>query len=114
MPETATSASGPEDKRCAKCGRELPFHQLCWHCPECLLELALAQLERDEVNQGRGAHYKRLHVFLTADGTDENHRAAAADLGMTPQAVAMAVYRLRRRFQEKLRKQIAASEQTSE
>ena len=109
MPETATSAPGPEDKRCTKCGRELPFHQLCGHCPECLLELALAQLERDEVNHGRGAHFKRLQVFLMANDTHENRRAAAADLGMTPDAAGMAVYRLRRRFGEALRAQISAT-----
>ena len=74
-----------------------------------VLGQALALLERDEVKRGRAVQFRHLQVFLTAKGTDENRRAAAADLGMSPEAVAMAVSRLTRRFRETLRRQIAAT-----
>ena len=74
-----------------------------------LLRQAVAHLESEEKKEGRGAAFKRLQVFLTADGLDDNYDAAGRELGLTRDAVAMAVHRLRRRFREALRKQIAAT-----
>ncbi len=76
-----------------------------------VLKQALARLEAEEAQAGRAAHFARLHVFLTADGADDNYQAAGAALGLTSKAVGMAVHRLRQRFANTLRAEIAATVQ---
>ena len=63
----------------------------------------------NEAKAARGAQFGRLQVFLTGDGAEDKYQAVGTALGLTPEAVAMAVHRLRRRFREALRMQIAAT-----
>lgn len=74
-----------------------------------LLAQALAQLETEEVKAGRGVEFRRLQALMTGDGAEDSYQAAGAELGMSREAVGMAVHRLRQRFREALRTQIAAT-----
>lgn len=75
-----------------------------------LLSGTLAAMARNEESQGRGKHFEKLAVFLNAATVDEgDYESIAADLEMTAVAVRKAVSRLRQRFRECLREQIAAT-----
>ncbi len=58
---------------------------------------------------GRGQQFQRLRIFLTVDADEDNYRDAAIDLGMTREAVAMAVCRLRQRFGDAVHEEIAST-----
>ncbi|MEX2140649.1 MAG: sigma-70 family RNA polymerase sigma factor [Pirellulales bacterium] len=72
-----------------------------------LLDQVLARLE-DEYRQARkSALFARLKIYLVADAAAESHAAVAADLGLSTGAVKVAVHRLRRRYGELLRAEVA-------
>jgi DNA-directed RNA polymerase specialized sigma24 family protein len=92
-----------------------PYHELT---PEALFERqwALALLERvlarhrEEYNRrGQAAQFDLLKVFLTGDPERGLHRQLAATLNMSDAAVRTAVHRLRHRYAELLREEIAAT-----
>lgn len=56
---------------------------------------------------GKSALFARLADLITGADANDSHRDAAADLGMTEGAVKVAVHRMRRRFRDVLRGQIA-------
>lgn len=60
--------------------------------------------EHDDDQLGQ---FEQLQVYLTGDANALSYREAGARLGMTEGAVKVAVHRLRRRFRELLREQIA-------
>lgn len=70
---------------------------------------ALARLEAAEAKAGRGSQFACLHVFLTEDRVDHNYQAAGKALGKKRDAVGMAVKRLRERFGDALRAEVAAT-----
>jgi DNA-directed RNA polymerase specialized sigma24 family protein len=75
-----------------------------------LLARTLEELGRSEVSAGRGAQFAVLEPFLNAEAVaDGNYEAAASSLAMNGDAVRKAVSRLRRRFRDGLRQQIAAT-----
>ncbi|WP_367874250.1 RNA polymerase sigma factor [Luteolibacter sp. Populi] len=75
-----------------------------------LLAKALQDLGRCETEAGRGPAFAVLESFLNASAVaDGNYDAAASSLGMQGDAVRKAVSRLRRRFRDSLRQQIAAT-----
>lgn len=75
-----------------------------------LLAKSLAELGAGESAAGRGAHFTVLEPFLNASAVAEgNYETAARTLGMNAEAVRKAVSRLRRKFREALRHQIAAT-----
>ncbi|MCI0535369.1 MAG: sigma-70 family RNA polymerase sigma factor [Verrucomicrobiales bacterium] len=73
-----------------------------------LLESVLSRLERDFTSFGSADLFRKLQVFLTGD---EENTPGYAELGtkldLTEGAVKAAVYRLRRRYRELLRDEIA-------
>jgi RNA polymerase sigma-70 factor (ECF subfamily) len=72
-----------------------------------LLHHVLERL-RDEWRQtGKGEQFERLKAFLTGDKPAGQYAQAAEALGATPGAVRVAVHRLRRRYRELLREEIA-------
>ncbi len=71
-----------------------------------LLEQALARLEAEHKRVGREQLFAELHPFLLGEGT-EGYAAAAARLRMTEGAVKVAAHRLRRRYREVIRVEIA-------
>jgi RNA polymerase sigma-70 factor (ECF subfamily) len=63
---------------------------------------------RDEYAQaGKGARFAELKAFLLGEPRAENCMAVANRLEMTEQALKSAVFRLRGRFRELIRQEIA-------
>jgi RNA polymerase sigma-70 factor (ECF subfamily) len=72
-----------------------------------VLERAIRRLD-DEAPEGEGRRrFARLRGYLIDEQPGSPYSAAASDLGMTEDAVKAAVHRLRRRFGELLRDEIA-------
>jgi len=91
-------------------GRE-PWHEAT---PDALFErsfamtvltAAIARLGEEYAARGKGPLFERLRGFL--DGHDEPYAGLAAELGMTEGACKVAVHRLRTRFRQALRDEIA-------
>jgi RNA polymerase sigma-70 factor (ECF subfamily) len=72
-----------------------------------LLETAVQRLHRDYEAAGQGAMFVELRFALTGDRSAVPYAELAARLGMSPQAVRVAVHRLRRRYRQILRQEIA-------
>ena len=71
-----------------------------------LLERALAQLEREYVERGKGGFFAELQVFLLVEQGEDTFAQAAARIGMTHAAMKMAVSRMRARCRKLLRTEI--------
>lgn len=75
-----------------------------------LLAKALGDLGNSEARAGRSTQFAVLEPFLNAASVaDGNYETAAASLSMNGDAVRKAVSRLRHRFRDALRQQIAAT-----
>ncbi len=72
-----------------------------------LLDKVLERLKREFRDTGKGELFERLRVFLVAGTARETYAPAASDLAMTPDAVKKAVHRMRSRYQELFREEIA-------
>ena len=72
-----------------------------------LLDRALSHTRLEYERSGKSALFARLADLMTGTDPDDSHRQAAAALGMTEGAVKVAVHRMRRRFRDILRSQIA-------
>ena len=72
-----------------------------------LLDRVFARL-RDEFDRaGKQKEFNSFKVYLTGEAGTPSHREAAAELGMTEGAVKVAVHRLRRRYRDLVREEIA-------
>jgi RNA polymerase sigma-70 factor (ECF subfamily) len=75
-----------------------------------LLRAALAMLAASEQSTDRSRQFEILQTFLTPDAVSEqSYEAAGREAGLAPEAVRQAVSRLRKKFRECLREQIAAT-----
>jgi len=74
-----------------------------------LLARALDRLSSVEVEAGRGASFERLRTVLTSGPRVIPYATLAADLGITDVAVEAAVRRLRARYREAVRAEVAAT-----
>jgi RNA polymerase sigma factor (sigma-70 family) len=72
-----------------------------------LLERVLARLEAEAAAAGKAESIQTLQHFLVGRGTDVSVAEAAVRLGMSEGAVKTAAHRLRRRYRELLRAEIA-------
>jgi len=72
-----------------------------------LLDRGLDETKLEYEHAGKGALFARLLGLMTTADSDDSYRDAAADLVMTEGAVKVAVHRMRRRFRDVLRAQIA-------
>ena len=72
-----------------------------------VLEQALVRLQAEYAASGRGAVFEKLKGALTSDAARAPHAEIARELDMTPGAVKVAAHRLRQRFGEVLRAEIA-------
>ena len=72
-----------------------------------VLEQALVRLQSEYAASGRGAVFEKLKGELTADAERAPHAGIARELDTTPGAVKVAAHRLRQRFGEVLRAEIA-------
>lgn len=74
-----------------------------------LLERVLGRLREEFAGSGRLKLFEVLKVFLTGDKPDESYAELAAKQGTTPAALKMAVSRMRHRYSELLRAEIAST-----
>jgi RNA polymerase sigma-70 factor (ECF subfamily) len=72
-----------------------------------LLEQALARLRQEFTASGKERLFEALKGTLTGDGTGEPYERIGRDLGLSEPAVKTAAHRLRRRYQELLRAEVA-------
>lgn len=72
-----------------------------------LLELILERLRAEFQTADRARQFTALQGFLTGDRSGPSYAAVAADLGMTETAVRQAASRLRKRYRELLREEVA-------
>jgi RNA polymerase sigma-70 factor (ECF subfamily) len=72
-----------------------------------LFQHALARLQQEYVASGKAQQFEALKSFLTDVADDGGYAGVAAKLNMTHPAVAVAVHRLRKRYGELVREEVA-------
>lgn len=72
-----------------------------------LLAKVIGRLQAECEADGKGRLFAQLKVFLTAGGAESAQRDVAAALGMEEGAVRVAIHRLRKRYRQLLRDEIA-------
>lgn len=72
-----------------------------------VLARALATLEAELRDSGKGLQFDTLKPWLTADGDATPQAEAAAKLGLSEDAVKVAIHRLRKRFRDAVKAEIA-------
>lgn len=72
-----------------------------------VIDRASAALAREQGAAGKTESFIRLQPWLTGDASHGDQAAAASELGLSEGALRIAVHRLRRRFRELLRAEIA-------
>lgn len=72
-----------------------------------VLERVLERLRRDEEAAGRGEAFVGLRGFLPGGADARSHREVAEALGTTEGALKVALHRLRTRYRERLRAEVA-------
>jgi RNA polymerase sigma factor (sigma-70 family) len=78
-----------------------------------LIETTYQQLEEEYVLAGKRALFQRLRMFLSGDKAELTYAEVGAGLQMTEGAVKVAVHRLRRRYRDLLREQVAQTVRTA-
>ena len=72
-----------------------------------ILEQALTRLREEYVSSGNARHFELLKAFLTSDTSDGAYGPVAEQLQVSPGSVAVAVHRVRHRYRELVRTEIA-------
>ena len=72
-----------------------------------LLDQVLMQLRREYQRAGKRKLFEQLKGFLVGDSANTTHAEAAERLGMTEGAVKVAAHRLRKRYRDLLRQEVA-------
>lgn len=74
-----------------------------------LLDGALGELEEEYRRRGKESVFAELKVFLSPAGEESGYREVASRLEMRENAVGVAVFRLRKRFGELMKRQVLAT-----
>jgi RNA polymerase sigma-70 factor (ECF subfamily) len=72
-----------------------------------LLDQSKTRLKEEYVQAGKADFYERLRVFEAADPDAPTYAEVAAEFGLTESAVKSAVHRLRQRYGELVREEVA-------
>jgi RNA polymerase sigma-70 factor (ECF subfamily) len=72
-----------------------------------LLAKVIERLQKECEGDGKAKLFRELKVFLTTGKDESSHADAARNLGMDETAVRVAVHRLRKRYRQLLRDEIA-------
>lgn len=78
-----------------------------------VLGMAISRLAGEYTKRGKKADFERLQRYLTETGEADYTRDAAA-LGTSPNSVKVAVHRLRERFRDALREEVASMQDEGE
>ncbi len=79
-----------------------------------VLDLALTALAAEHEVQGKAGQFQLLKPWLTMDSGTESQAQTAARLGMSEGAVKVAVHRLRKRFRDLVKQEIAQTVSSEE
>jgi RNA polymerase sigma-70 factor (ECF subfamily) len=79
-----------------------------------LLDRTVSQLAAEQAAAGKGGQFESLRLFLTGQGSDRQQKDVAKQLGMTDEAARSYVYRLRKRYRELLRNEVAQTVRRAE
>lgn len=79
-----------------------------------VLDLALTVLATEHQLQGNARHFELLKPSLTGELHGENRTAIATELGLTDGAAKVAIHRLRKRFRDLVKAEIAQTVSTDE
>lgn len=74
-----------------------------------LVKQAVSRLAHEMERSGKQEQFRRLRPWLTGRGPASRYAALAADLGMSEQALRVAIHRLRRRLGKLLREEVVAT-----
>jgi RNA polymerase sigma-70 factor (ECF subfamily) len=72
-----------------------------------VLERAMTRLRAEQEAAGKAAEFDLLKALLLGDKSDEGQAALAESLALTPGALRVALHRLRQRFREIVRSEVA-------
>ena len=72
-----------------------------------LLQQALRRLESEFAAAGKQRHFTLLKEFLTGPASVGAYDPIAAELGTSPRTIAVTIHRLRQRFRELVREEVA-------
>jgi len=72
-----------------------------------LLEQVLGRLRRELADAGHAEHFEPFKGTLTGEASAAEYERAAATLGITPAAAKQAAYRLRKRYRQLFREEVA-------
>jgi RNA polymerase sigma factor (sigma-70 family) len=72
-----------------------------------LFQKAVSRLQQESAAAGKSQQYNELKCFLAAEAGTGEYAGVADRLGLTPGAVGVAVHRLRQRYRELVREEIA-------
>lgn len=79
-----------------------------------ILDLALKALATEHEQQGKAQQFQLLKPWLTGDAADISQAEVATRLGMSEGAVKVAIHRLRKRFRDLVKAEIAQTVSTEE
>ena len=79
-----------------------------------VMERGLARVRESFDKSGKPGQFEVLQPWLMGDPEGRTHADVAGQLGMTPAAVKVAVHRLRQKFGEAIRREIADTVETEE
>ncbi|MDB6033533.1 MAG: hypothetical protein JWM16_3871 [Verrucomicrobiales bacterium] len=74
-----------------------------------LLDHSLAKLQREYEAAGKGDEFEQMKIFLSGDRSQFPYAELAPKLGLSEGALKVAVHRLRKRYREILRAEIAGT-----
>jgi RNA polymerase sigma-70 factor (ECF subfamily) len=77
------------------------------HWAKTILETALQQLQREMRTAHKSGQFDELKPFLTANADADEYAAVAEKLGVEPSSVPVLVHRLRQRYRELVREEVA-------
>jgi RNA polymerase sigma-70 factor (ECF subfamily) len=79
-----------------------------------LLEHVMTRLRAEFAAAGKAGQFEKLAIFLDSDSEDARYNELADSMGLSPGALRMLVYRMRRRYRRLLREEIAQTVSTPE
>ena len=74
---------------------------------EALLDRVMSRLKEEQVRAGKQKHFEQLKVFLTGRSASISYASAARQLGVSEGTAMVAAHRLRRRYRDILKSEIA-------
>ncbi len=74
-----------------------------------VLARALEALQRECASEGRGAFFEQIKPWLTGDAAHGDQTAMAAGCGLNPVALKVAVHRMKKRFRQLVRSEVAGT-----